>query len=89
MAQHIEKDPKCLENALKLASTATDYIDLAGGLISLKEFHTRQTDYAVQLNEDGSIKTTINKAALLSKGPATGIPELPGKTEKMKKGLHL
>lgn len=88
-AQHIEKDPKCLENALKLASTATDYIDLAGGLISLKEFHTRQKDYAVQLNEDGSIIATINKTALLSKGPAAVIPELPEKTETMKKGLHL
>lgn len=88
-AQHIEKDPKCLENALKLASVATDYIDLAGGIISLKEFHTRQKDYAVQLNDDGSIKATINKTALLSKEPVVGIPDLPGKTETMKKGLHL
>lgn len=90
-AQQIKDDPKCLESALDLAATATDYIDLAGGVLTLKEFHKRQKDYAVQLNEDGTIKATINKAALKELSPdiAPSAAESPKYKNTIEKGIRL
>ena len=38
-SKSIAEDPTILEKAYKLAEQATDYIDLAGGALTLEEFH--------------------------------------------------
>ena len=51
-AEEIKKNPKCLEDAVKLAQTATDFLDLHGGYLSLSEYNRRQQDKQVELFND-------------------------------------
>lgn len=48
-AKEIKKNPKCLEDAVKLAQTATDFLDLHGGYLTLSEYNRRQKDYPIEL----------------------------------------
>lgn len=48
-AKEIKKNPKCLEDAVKLAQTATDFLDLHGGYLTLSEYNHRQKDYPIEL----------------------------------------
>lgn len=51
-AEEIKKNPKCLEDAVKLAQTATDFLDLHGGYLSLSEYNRRQQDKQIGLVND-------------------------------------
>ena len=57
-SESITKDPTILEKAYKLAEQATDYIDLAGGALTLEEFQKWQPTVDVHLDEEGCIIST-------------------------------
>ena len=57
-SKSITEDPTILEKAYKLAEQATDYIDLAGGALTLAEFQKWQPTVDVHLDEEGRILST-------------------------------
>ena len=60
-AEEIKNNPKCLEEAVKLAQTATDFLDLHGGCLSLSEYNRRQQDKQVELiNDKFVMKNTLH-----------------------------
>lgn len=57
-SEAITKDPTVLEKAYKLAEQATDYIDFAGGIMTLEQFHKWQPAIDVKIDEQGHIIST-------------------------------
>lgn len=64
-ASAIENNPKCLEDAIKLAQTATDFLDLHGGCLSLDEYNKRQIDKQVEIVEGNYVMKELQKSNLI------------------------
>lgn len=65
-AKEIKKNPKCLEDAVKLAQTATDFLDLHGGYLTLSEYNRRQKDNPIELvNNNFVMKNALQSSIVI------------------------
>ena len=65
-AKEIKKNPKCLEDAVKLAQTATDFLDLHGGYLTLSEYNCRQKDNPIELvNNNFVMKNALQSSIVI------------------------